>query len=157
MPFLTLAFAVLLLVGSLAQGLGVSSRQIHPVRDIVADPTALAWLAYKAAVQLYVERNPGFTGTVPLSQLGLPQNGAGLAAADNLVTRNGGTTQVVTWMALSGISLDSVRRLAAGDQSIGISRGTTWETSTYGNMGSLPVAVPQDDIVSYVSFSGAGF
>lgn len=51
MPFLILALAMLVIVGALSQGLGVTNRQIRPVADIVADPAALSWLAYKAAVQ----------------------------------------------------------------------------------------------------------
>ncbi|WP_225063063.1 type IV pilus biogenesis protein PilM [Komagataeibacter rhaeticus] len=157
MPFLILALALLVIVGALSQGLGVTNRQIRPVADIVADPAALSWLAYKAAVQTYVERNPAFAGTVPLDQIGVPADGPDLSTAGNFVVRDSGTTQVVTWMALSGSSISSARRLAAGDQSIGISTGNTWETPSYGNMGPLPVTVPAGDVVSCVSFTGTGF
>lgn len=157
MPFIAFALALFVIAGALSHGIGVANRQIRPVADIVADPTALAWLAYKTALQAYVQRNPGFNGTVPLDQLALPPNGQDLTMAGNRVVHDGATTQVVTWMALSGSAVSSTLRLAGGDQSIGISQGLTWETPSYGNMGSLPVDVPAGNIVSYVSFSGTGF
>ena len=157
MPFITFALAILVIIGALSRGIGVTNRQIRPVGDIVADPAALTWLAYKAAVQTYVENNPAFSGTVPLDQIGMPADSPDLSTAGNFVTRESMTTQVVTWMALSGSSISSARRLAAGDQSIGISEGNTWETPSYGNMGPLPVTVPAGDVVSCVSFTGTGF
>lgn len=45
-----------------------------PGHSDVGESEFMNFLTYKTAVQNYIEQNPGFTGTIPLGNLNLPQN-----------------------------------------------------------------------------------
>jgi ethanolamine utilization microcompartment shell protein EutS len=80
-----------------------------------------------------------------------------LPGAGNYVSRNASGTMVITWIPLSASVIADTISLADGDRSIGIAHGMSWSSPVYGNMGSLPVSVPEGDIVSVVTFTGPRF
>ncbi|GAB3588737.1 type IV pilus biogenesis protein PilM [Acetobacter peroxydans] len=155
MAYIILALA--LIVGAFAeeQGLIVLGLQ----QNIYEEPNNAAqrWLAYRSAVQFYVERHPGFTGALALSDLGMNDERQFLPDAGNYVSRNANGTMVVTWIPLAANVIADTISLTDGDRSIGIAHGTSWSSPFYGNMGSLPVVVPEGNIVSVVNFTGPRF
>lgn len=155
MVYIILAFALLLEIS--AEELGLIAMNLQ--QNIYEEPNnaAQSWLAYRSAVQFYVERHPDFTGTLDLSDLGMDDEKQFLPNAGNYVSKSGIGTTVMTWIPLSANIIADTIRLSDGDRSIGISHSTSWFSPFYGDMGSLPVTVPYGDIVSVVTFTGPRF
>lgn len=155
MGYIILALALILGSAANTKELAVLNMQ----QDLITDQNfgSEAWLAYRTAVQYYVEQHPGFTGSLDLSDLGMSDKTQILPNAGNSVIKDDTGTKIVTWMPLSPNILADTIRLADGDRSIGIAHNTSWSTPFFGDMGELPIPVPEGDIVSVVSFTGPGF
>ena len=155
MAYIILAFA--LIIGTFAEEKGLAVLALQQDSYEEPDNAAQKWLAYRSAVQFYVERHPGFAGALALSDLGMNDERQFLPGAGNYVSRNASGTMVITWIPLSASVIADTISLADGDRSIGIAHGMSWSSPVYGNMGSLPVSVPEGDIVSVVTFTAPRF
>lgn len=154
--FALLGFVVIALIaGEIARHEAIT-KGAWPVASNATGPS-LAFLAYKSAVQLYVTRNPGTSGSIPLYALSLDASSITTISPGNQVIRTGGGTQVITWTASQPGLLPAVIQGSDGDASIGTSTGTRWSTPTAGDMGPLPIQVPSGDVVSFVTLTGNGF
>lgn len=154
--FVLLGFvAIALIAGEIARN-EIITKGAWPVVSDATGPS-LAFLAYKNAVQLYVTRNPGVSGSIPSYALSLDASTLTTISPGNQVIRTGNGTQVITWTAPQPGLLPAVLQGADGDTSIGTSTGTRWSTPTAGDMGPLPIQVPSGDVVSFVTFTGSGF
>ncbi|MCP1242790.1 type IV pilus biogenesis protein PilM [Acetobacter lambici] len=155
MAYIILAFALILGAFADTQGLATLALQ----QDIYIEPSNAAqrWLAYRSAVQFYVERHPDFSGSLDLSDIGMSNEKQFLPNAGNDVSKDSNGTTIVTWMPLAPNIVADTIRLADGDRSIGIAHDTSWSSPFFGNMGNLPVSVPEGDIISVVTFTGPRF
>lgn len=135
---------------------------VHGQADAVLPPAAQtsaiamgqSFVAYRNAVVAYVTQNPTFTGSVPAGSLALPGGMPLPPGAGNQVTATpSGAGRIITsWAALppSAAIYYTVKGMD-GDETLGLAPiGTQWESPVYGNMGSLPVQVPNGDAVSVV-------
>jgi len=156
------AFILLgLVIVTLLTGAIVGERVINGQNAVATlpgeDPAAAAFVSYKMAVQAFVARNPGFAGSVALSDLGLQASASFLTNAANDVRLVAGGTGITVWEPGTSTFLSEVAASAEGDVAIGTSDGTNWTTPVLGQMGPLPVTVPEGDIVSFITYSGSGF
>ena len=157
MAYVFLALALVIMAASSMGGLRVIQRQNLPSPFVSTTEAAQAWLAYKAALLLYVENHPATRSSVPLSALNLGNSAALLAAAQNSVTGTGQSVSLIAWIPMEAADVSQAIILANGDLSLGTAHSGHWFTPTYGDMGALPVAVPDGDAVSYISLSGTGY
>lgn len=155
MAYIILAFALIL--GAFADAKGLATLALQ--QNIYDEPSNASqqWLDYRSAVQFYVERHSDFSGSLELSDVGLDEEQKFLPNVGNYVFKDSSGTTIITWMALSSNIIADTIRLADGDRSIGISHGTSWTSPFFGNMGNLPVSVPEGDIISVVTFTGPRF
>ncbi|QEO18742.1 type IV pilus biogenesis protein PilM [Acetobacter vaccinii] len=152
-----LLLALTIIIGLFAEGAGTWVRANAPSLNAPPAYAVQPWLAYKSAVQVYVEQHPGVSGSLDLDTLGLQGQTAALAQAGNSIIATPGQTTVVTWMAMPANAQADTLSLSDGDHSIGLSNGTSWTSPWFGDMGALPLMVPAGDIVSVVILSGTGF
>ncbi|MCI1374161.1 MAG: type IV pilus biogenesis protein PilM [Acetobacter sp.] len=157
MAYVFLAMALVIMAASSMDALRVIQQQNLPSPLVSTAETAQAWLAYKAALLLYVENHPDNRSPVPLSTLMLGSNAALVAAAQNSITDTGQSISVISWMPMEAVDISRAIMLAKGDLSIGTAHSGHWFTPTAGDMGALPVAVPDGDVVSYISLSGTQY
>ncbi|MFT8369747.1 MAG: type IV pilus biogenesis protein PilM [Acetobacter sp.] len=155
MAYIILAFA--LLFGISAEEKELTVLALQETINAETDNAAQKWLAYRSAVQFFVEQHPGVSGSLDLSDLGMSDEIQFLPNVGNYVSKNASGTMIITWMPLSPNVISDTIRLADGDRSIGIAHGTSWSSPFYGNMGNLPIVVPDGDIVSVVTFTGPRF
>lgn len=155
MAYIILAFALLFGISAEEKELGVLALQENIYEE--TDNPAQKWLAYRSAVQFFVEQHPNISGSLDLSDLGMTDEQQFLPNVGNYVSKNGNGTTIITWIPLSPNVISDTIRLSDGDRSIGIAHGTSWSSPFYGNMGNLPFSVPEGDIVSVVTFTGPRF
>ncbi|MCP1213812.1 type IV pilus biogenesis protein PilM [Acetobacter okinawensis] len=155
MAYIILAFALLLGISAQEKELIVLALQENIHEE--TDNPAQRWLAYRSAVQFFVERHPNVSGSLDMADIGMSEEKQFLPNVGNYVSKNGSGTTIVTWIPLSANVISDTIRLADGDRSIGIAHGTSWSSPFYGNMGNLPISVPEGDIVSVVTFTGPRF
>lgn len=155
MAYIILAFALIL--GAVADTKGLATLALQ--QTIYEEPSNAAqqWLAYRSAVQSYVDRHPDFSGSLNLSDIGMANETLFLSGVGNDVSKGKDGTTIVTWMPLPPDVIADTIRLADGDRSIGIAHDTSWSSPFFGNMGNLPVSVPEGDIISVVTFTGPRF
>ena len=157
MAYVFLALALVIMAASSMDGLRVIQRQNLPSPLVSTTGTAQAWLAYKAALLFYVENHPETRSSVPLSALTLGSNAALVAAAQNSIMGTGQSVSVIAWMPMEAADISQAILLANGDLSLGTARSGHWFTPASGDMGALPVVVPDGDAISYISLSGTGY
>ncbi len=156
MGFLLMPLMILAFFGSM-----IAFQQIH-VRDNVApvivsraSTAAQSFLAYRAAVGLYLQINPTFTGTVTPAMLvaqGAQFPAAFIGSAGNAITATANNGRVITcFAALPSGAITAVLALSENDASVGIANGPNWSSSAL-NGAPVPLAsaVPNGNIVSVV-------
>jgi hypothetical protein len=156
MGFLLMPLMILAFFGSV-----IAFQQTH-VKDNVASAkvsqastSAQSFLAYRAAVGIYLQNNPAFTGTVTsamLSAQGVQFPAGFIASAGNAITATANNGRVITcFAALPTGAITVALTLSENDASLGIANGTNWSSSALnGALVPLATAVPNGNIVSVV-------
>lgn len=130
-----------------------------PGHSDVGEVEFISFLTYKDAVQNYVEDNPGFTGTISLNALNLPQTGGFVPAFSNYeynvpasVSNNASQsgTEVISWYLPTGYLNYNIYQTNNNlDATIGIYQNgvaTMYRTGTQINLSGL--GIPNNAIVS---------
>lgn len=112
------------------------------------------FLAYRNAVLSFIQRNPGFTGTVAANALEGQFTAEFLNTVGNYITAtSSGKGRIITCYAtLSPGALYAARIASDNDASLGMSLGTHWVSiaSAVGHSEPLAVSIPHGKVVSVI-------
>lgn len=125
------------------------TKQLHDVPIQKFESSYNSFIAYKGMVENYVQMNRSFNGSVP--------NGDFDTSLNNIIIKSNYSTIVFLWKINGFNLLDDTLIASEGNKTIGYSMGNHWYTKSFGDMGLLPVSVPDHSMVSVVLFSGNGF
>ena len=139
----------------------IAFQQSHIKDNVVsarvssAMTAAQSFLAYRAAVAVYLQNNPTFTGTVTsvmLTAQGAQFPASFIASAGNAITATANNGRVITcYAALPTGTISAALSLSENDASLGIANGTNWSSTVLnGALVPLATAVPNGNIVSVV-------
>lgn len=151
LPLMVLSF----FIGIAAIERSHSQDILPPALVTQANQNGKTFVAYRDAVAVYQQNNPGFTGTVSntaLAAQGSQFSSEFLATASNAITATGVAGRVITcYAALNPGALSAARDGTENDASLGLASGTSWTSIADGAV-AMPLAtpVPNGNVVSVV-------
>lgn len=127
-----------------------NQNALPPTKQLLADNSGQAFLAYRNALLTYITANPTLTGTIATNLLTLPA-GQTLppGTSNNVIVTPGGGRIIYAWATLPPNTLNTLSNLQSGDPSLGLVNGTQWISPAYGIQATVvPAYVPNGSVLS---------
>lgn len=150
MAFFILPFVLLFFVIGVQSAYGPANRNIsQPGFGAANSMESVDFLTYHAAVENYAEANPSFTGSIPVSQLGLPIGFTMPPYASNQIASSSSGRAVLSWYTPSSGQFVAPQSAFQDNAAFGYVSGNLFHDYMTNQSESLPVAIPNGDIAAY--------
>ncbi|GBQ81514.1 hypothetical protein [Asaia bogorensis] len=154
MPVIFLVFGLLILMNAL----GLEDSLRPPAGTLTASLSDQAYgnafLTYQAAVVDAVQQN-GISGSSVAVAIPSVAGGRNIAlpGAGNVVSQSGNTITIAVYAALTSSQLQATIAQSGGNATLGWARSGQWVSPLYGQMGPIPLSVPDRDAVSFIALN----